>query len=150
MSYRPYQSIIDAATSASSGSQRISVRNESGATISYLQPVSIDSNGTLKSVDVSSESDSIKSVGLAMANIPNMSDGDILISGRFENISTSINFGDYVYISKSGGLTESLPTEGVNGFVAGDYVVRVGVIARNATNPSQKDLLVSIMLVGQL
>jgi hypothetical protein len=149
MSYRPYQAIIAEATGASTG-QTISLRNQSGATISTLQPVTVDANGRLKAVDVSLEADALKVIGVAKENIPNNSNGDVVASGRFENITTSLNFGDYVYVSKSGGLTEILPSEGVGGFVSGDFIIRIGVITRNVTYPTQKDLLVSVVTLGQV
>jgi hypothetical protein len=150
MTYKPYNIIIQEAAQTGSSSQVIELTNNSGAAIANLQPVSVDASGDIKGTDVSIENDAIKFLGLASQNIPNGSSGNIVISGRIANISTTLGFGSYVYVSKSGGLTDILPTEGVNGFVAGDYVIRVGVIAKNQDNPLNKDILLSPALIGQL
>jgi hypothetical protein len=149
MSFRPYQSIINAAAGQATSS-KIELTNQSGLLIAALQPVTIDSNGYIKRVDITNEVDAVKTVGLALANIANNSSGDILVFGRADNVSIPFTFGDYLYVSKTGGLTSSFPTEGYEGFVTGDFVIRVGVVARNTTTPSNKDILVSIGIIGQL
>lgn len=148
MTYRPYSNIIQQASAAQS--QEITLKNNSGFTISILQPVSVDSNGDIRPTNVSIESDAIKFLGVATENIPNGSSGKVILYGKLENISTSLSLGDYVYVSKSGGLTATLPSEGVDGFVAGDYVIRVGVIAKNQSNPLNKDLVLSPAIIGML
>jgi hypothetical protein len=55
-----------------------------------------------------------------------------------------------MYIDKTGNLTDIKPSIGVNSFIAGDFVISVGVIAKNATNPANKDLVISIDVIGQL
>jgi hypothetical protein len=150
MTYKPYNVIIQEAAQTGSSAQIIELTNNSGSPIANLQPVSVDASGDIKGTDVSIENDAIKFLGLASQNIPNGSSGNVVISGRIANISTTLSFGSYVYVSKSGGLTDILPTEGVNGFVAGDYVIRVGVIARNQDNPLNKDIIIYPALIGQL
>lgn len=149
MSYRPYQAIINAAAGQATAS-KIELTNQSGSLINALQPITIDSSGYIKAIDVTSEVDAVKTVGLALANIANNSSGEVLVVGRADNVSVPFSFGDYLYVSKTGGLTNSFPTEGVGGFVAGDFVIRVGVVARNTVTPSNKDILVSIGIIGQL
>lgn len=150
MTYRPYNNIIQEASQSGGASQNIELTNNSGSAITNLQPVSVDANGDIKGTNVTSENDAVKFLGLASENIADGQAGNIVTSGRISNISTSLGLGSYVYVSKTGGLTDVLPSEGVDGFLAGDYVLRVGVIARNQDNPLNKDILLSPALIGQL
>lgn len=149
MSYKPYAAIIAAAQAANTGI-KFDMLNNSGSLINALQPVTSDGSGQVKAIDPSVEDDSLKVVGVAAQMIPDGSSGSVVSHGKFENISTSFSFGDYVYVSKTGDLTNILPTIGSNGFTDGDFVIRVGVIVKNKTIPSQKDLVVQINIVGQL
>lgn len=88
--------------------------------------------------------------GVASESIANGSSGAFITTGKVTNITTSASFGDVVYVSKTGILTNTKPSIGAGGFIAGDFVVSVGVIAKNADNPSSKDLVVIIDVVGQL
>lgn len=150
MTYRPYNNILQEAAQAGVESQKIELTNNSGSAITNLQPVSVDASGDIKGTDVSIENDAIKFLGIASENISNGQSGYVVISGRITNISTSLSVGSYVYVSKTGGLTDILPSEGFHGFLAGDYVLRVGVIARNQDNPANKDIVLSPALIGQL
>ena len=115
-----------------------------------LAPVAVDSVGFMKVIDTSLEADSVKATGILKSNTVDQDYGEVVTSGKIENIATSLNFGDYVYVSKAGDLTNVFPSIGVNSFISSDYVIRVGVIAKNQANPANKDLLISITLVGQL
>jgi hypothetical protein len=55
-----------------------------------------------------------------------------------------------VYISKLGTLTNIKPSLGINGFGEGDFIIKIGMIAQNADNVLNKDLLVGIQVMGQL
>lgn len=149
MSYRPYQAIINEA-SGNSNRIRSNLRNDSGSTIPKLTPVCLNTSGKLKLIDVAVQNDALKFVGITENDIPNASFGNIVTNGKIENITTSFDFGDYVYVSKAGGLTNILPSEGVDGFVSEDYVLRVGVISQNETNPLNKDLIINMTIVGQV
>ena len=106
--------------------------------------------GKAKAIDPSNSDDAIKIMGVAGEAILDGSFGQVYSHGKFENITTTFDFGDYVYVSISGDLTNVLPSEGVDGFVSGDFIIRVGVIVRNKTTPSQKDLVINIGIVGQI
>lgn len=149
MSYRPYAAIISAAQAASSGI-KFEIYNNSGSTIAALQPVASDSNGKIIAIDPSTELTAVKIIGVAGQSIADGAYGLVYSHGKFENITTSFGFGDYVYVAKDGTLTNIEPSEGVDGFVAGDFILRVGVIVRNRTTPSQKDLVINISIVGQV
>lgn len=124
--------------------------NTSGILISKFTPVKINTvDSGISSIDVSSE-EALSVVGIASEHILDAASGAIASSGRIKEIVTSATFGDIMYISKIGDLTSIKPSEGVNGFLAGDFVIRVGIIVKNEDNPSNKDLLVSIDVKGQL
>jgi hypothetical protein len=150
MSYRPYAAII-AEANAGSGAVRYTLTNGSGSPIGQYVPVSVNSNGEFKACSPSNESDSIRFVGLTEASSLNTQDADVMGIGRLVNInSLGFDLGDLIYVSKSGGLTNEPPEIDENGFEAGDFVLYVGKIVKNQTNPSEKDLLVSAKLIGQL
>jgi hypothetical protein len=149
MSYRPYASIISEAQAANSNLSAIMI-NQSGNTIGNLTPVAVDNDGRLTLIDVSDEDSVVALAGVTSASIANNSSGPVALAGRIENITTSFAHGDYLYVSKTGGLTNVLPSIGNAGFLEGDAIIRVGVIVRNSTTPSQKDLLVKMQLVGKL
>ena len=146
--------ILDAAIATSGGGggsgAEITFTNDSGSTIIKGTPVRVDVSGNIGSVDVSTESDAISVIGIAKANIANGADGTIVTNGLLENITISASVQDVVYVSKSGALTNAKPDIGVDGFVEGDFVVCVGVVSENQSNPLQKDLIVNISVVGQL
>lgn len=149
MSYRPYAAII-AEAQASNSNLTVELLNESGMTIDELMAVGIDSDGKITTIDVSDETSSLKVAGVTTESIPNLSSGIVALTGRIENITTTFSHGDYVYVAKNGELQNSIPEIGQDGFLAGDTVIRIGVIVRNADTPSNKDLLVKIQVIGKL
>jgi hypothetical protein len=149
MTYRPFAAIIAEAQAANSN-LITQMENQSGSLIPALTPVAVDNNGYITTIDVSDEDTVFSIAGVTKASIANNASGDVSLAGRIENVSVSFAHGDYVYVSKTGGLTNQHPAIGVNGFVAGDAVIRVGVIVRNTNTPSNKDLLVKMQLVGKL
>jgi hypothetical protein len=149
MSYRPYYYIISEAQAAGATSLNTSLINGSASAVSALNPVTMNTNGDFQPIDVSSD-DSLKIVGVLLATTMPSAAGSIVCNGKIENVSVGLNFGDYVYVSKAGGITNNLPEEGLFGFVAGDWVIRLGVIAKNQLNPTLKDFLVSIQIIGKL
>ena len=124
--------------------------NNTGLTINKATPVTINSNGELADVDVSTESSALSVVGLAEGNIPDGSSGNFISSGKLIDVTTSANLGDVLYIDKLGGLTNVKPSLGVGGFITGDFVISVGVLAKNIDNASLKDLVLNIQIIGQL
>jgi hypothetical protein len=149
MTYRPFTDIITAAASSSSSTRSLLVNN-SGSTIPALTPVRLNSTGQLEAVNVGSDASALSIVGLTESAVADWTEGYVITSGKLTNIVTGFNFGDYIYVSKTGGLTSSYPIVGAGGFNAGDFVIRVGVIAKNDTNPLQKDIFVTMQIIGQL
>lgn len=149
MSYRPYAAIVAEALSLSS--KLVSdMANASGTSIAALQPVTVDSSGLVKAIDVSVDSDAIKALGLAVDIIPNGSSGSVITHGRLLNVSTSYSQGDYLYVGKDGLLTNLLPEEGLYGFVGGDYVIRIGMVVKNNATPANKDVIINLQIIGKL
>lgn len=124
--------------------------NNSGAPFSKATPIRIDSSGELQMIDPSNEDEVDAIVGVTAELIADSSSGAVTFKGRLKNVSTAITVGSPVYLSKLGMLTDTKPSEGVDGFVSGDFAVRLGTIIKNADNPSNKDLLVDIKVLAQL
>lgn len=143
MTYRPYNVL------KSSGIQ-LNYTNNSGSPISKGTPVCQKSSGLIDFINVSVESDVFSFIGVAGSDISNLLKGPVSTNGRVEDVTVTGSFGDPLYVSKTGGLTTTKPEIGVDGFVASDFVLRVGVIAKNETNPILKDVILDIQLVGQL
>lgn len=125
------------------------VDNNSGGTLTKGTPVRIDSVGNLNIIDVSSEIESLAIVGVIFEDVLNTEQGRLICNGRLDDIS-GFTFGDSIYVSKTGTLTNTKPDIGVGGFVAGDFIIRIGVISKNEINPGQDDLLLNITITGQL
>lgn len=124
--------------------------NDSGSVIPKLYPVSVKNTGGIKATAADVEAEALGCIGLAENAINIAASGSIVSYGRLANSGTSYAVADVVYLSKSGGITNIKPSVGVSGFVAGDWVVKVGVVAVNLTNPAAKDILVNVSVIGQL
>lgn len=143
MSYKPYNTLKASGLEAK-------FQNGAGSPIPKATPVRKTSLGSIAFIDVSIESDVLGLIGVTSAVIADSSTGAVITAGRIENVTISATFGDPVYIAKDGSLTNVKPEIDVGGFVAGDFVVRIATVSKNETNPLQKDLVLEIMLVGQL
>jgi len=143
MSYRPYNTI-------KSTGINLGYTNASGVTMDKATPVRQTSSGDIDFVDVSVEADVLGVLGLVATSILNGAKGSVATQGKVENVIITGNFGDPVFISKTGGLTTTKPSLGVGGFVAGDWVIAIGVIAKNEDNPLLKDIVLFLDVRGQL
>lgn len=126
------------------------LKNMTGLTIDKGTPVAVDTQGEIALVDVSDEALALSLVGVANADIVDGAFGAIVTHGVLKGIATTATFGDIMYVAKDGTLTNIKPTTGENGFVTGDFVIKVGVLVRDAINPSNKNLIVNLRVVGQL
>lgn len=127
------------------------LKNSTGSTITKGTPVSINSSGELQLVDVTVDANALATVGVAGSNIADGASGTIVTGGVLTNLSTGLALGSAVFITPAGTLTSTYPSAGNgDGFVSGNFVIRLGVIAKNHTTPANKDLIVSISVVGQL
>lgn len=148
MSYNPgVFSFANAQLPASGLSGKL--KNISGTTIVKLTPVRSDSFGNMALIDVSNES-ALSIVGVTTSDTLDTIFGDVSSSGQLLNVSTVTNFGDIIYVAKDGTLTNVKPSEGVAGFVVGDFIIRIGVVAKNEINPVFKDIFLNITIVGQI
>lgn len=145
MSYNPNFSGIQGTASLST-----SETNNTGSTLSKLTPVRIAADGQIATIDVSVEAQALAIAGIVKDDISNSGSGTIINTGRIEDITTAGTFGDILYVSKTGGVTHIKPSIGVDSFVAGDFVIRLGIVTKNTSNPLNKDLIVNILIVGQL
>ena len=147
-------SVTDANTVAwsapSSSSQDISLINGNAGTLSALTPIHSNINGEADIIDVSIESQALAIVGLTKVSINSGATGTIVTSGKLFNIGGIWSFGDVLFVSKTGELTNVKPDIGVGGFVSGDFVIKLGVITKNLANPTQKDLILNVQIMGQL
>lgn len=124
--------------------------NDTGSLISKATPLTVNTvSGFAEIIDVSSTESEV-SFGVAFADTEPTSTGNYITMGVIENVGISANFGDEIYVSKSGGLTNVAPDIGVGGFVSGDAIIFVGTIKKNNTNPLLKDLVISIDIRGIL
>ena len=129
----------------------IQTTNTTGSSLNKGTPIAINSvTGDFDLVNVSSETNSRSTFAVAFQDTDISASLNMITSGRIENYSTTANFGDVMYVSKTGGLTNVAPQVGVGDFVSQDWVIIVGVIAKNINNPALKDLYVSISVAGQL
>lgn len=128
----------------------ISIYSSEGHTIIKGTPIYCNASGNAKEVDVSVESEALAVIGLAQSDILIGTYGKVVSSGLVKDVSVAFSFGDVIYISKSGALTNIKPSVGVGGFLAGDFVVKVGVVTKNADDSLKKDIAVNVQIMGQL
>ena len=129
-----------------------SLINQTGTLLAKGTPVRINNLGYLDIIDPSQEDQALACIGLVVSGIANTASGPVITNGLLTDIGGigSFSYGDVLYLSKAGGVTNTKPSIGSGGFVSGDFVVRLGVVSRNITTPSNKDLIVNVQIVGQL
>lgn len=125
-------------------------QNASGSTLNKGTPVCVNTSGQIIGVNVASEASVLAIVGLTNVSIPNAAIGGVQDSGRLEDVSVAFTVGDPLWISKTGGLTNVKPENGIGGFTDGDFVIFVGVVVKNEFNPVLKDIKMMLSIVGQL
>lgn len=108
----------------------MNVRNQTGSTILKGSVVYINgatgNKPTIALALATSDSTSARTTGIAQANIPNNTEGVIIVEGVAENLDTSaFNEGDQLYLSgtTAGGVTNVKP-------LAPIHLVYVGVVTR--------------------
>ena len=145
------QDQIDTMGSTGSGeSVELSLVNDSELAIAAGTPVRINSTGGISAIDTSVELEALAIVGVTKDSINDSEEGVVVAYGKLENISTTALLNSRVYVSSTGGITEVQPDIGVGGFLAGDFVISLGTISKNLTNPANKDLIINVEIVGQL
>ncbi len=125
--------------------------NNTGSQLNKGTPIAINySTGEADLVNVSSEIISKASFAVVREDSGTGQPMEYVTNGRIEDIQVAFDFGDPIFISKTGGLTNVPPAIGVGGFQALDFVISVGIIAKNLKDPTKKDLLVNMDVEGQL
>lgn len=125
--------------------------NNTGVNLPRLTPVCINpENGLISAVDVSSEEKSRTVYGVLSSTVMNGQQAEVVTTGRILDVLVIGNFGDPIYVSKVGTLTNIPPEVGVGGFVSGDFSIEIGFLAKNLSNPLQKDLVVKIVQPQQI
>lgn len=145
MSYSPLSSGVPP---LSRSSARVAT-NPNASSIPKGRPIRLTPTG-ITTIDVSNEIEANSIAGITRTIINGYGQGEIVTAGLLEDIGAIGIVGDVFYVDKSGGLTNIKPSIGINGFIAGDWVVRVGILASNNSNPVLFDLLVNISIVGAL
>lgn len=126
-------------------------QNGTLSTITKSSPVSVNSSGQIILADVSSEANIKALVGLAALDLPSAASGSVIDQGRLEDITTSFNIGDPIYLGHTPGtLINTKPDIGSASFVAGDWIVFLGVIVQNEFDNAKKDLKLFIQVIGRL
>jgi len=139
-----------AISQSASSSVKILLTNNTASTLIKATPVAVNSSGELAIIDISDENLSMSFLGLVDNNISDASAGNIVISGLIENIGAVGATGNVVYVSKTGGLTTTKPSIGINDFEAEDFVIKVGVLVKNQGDAQLIDIIVVPQIIGQL
>lgn len=126
------------------------ITNLTGTTLLKFTPVYIHSDGTYKRINVSIEAQALGCVGVVSEDINDTSTGKLAYNGTIENVTTAADFGDILFVDKTGGITNVKPSIGLGGFIADDFVVQIGIIAKNIDTPANKDLVLNVQVIGQL
>ena len=152
----PVANLTQTAISSTPDSVKTSVVNGLATSVAKATAVYMDVNGEFQPVDVADET-AFSVFGLTDLAVPGDSSGLIVTSGRLQDITTSAPLGSVLYVNSAGGLIasseltlNSAPTVGLDGFVAGNLVIRVGIIGKNIIDGNKKDLLVNIQIMGIL
>jgi len=124
--------------------------NSSGGSLNRTDPVRLDTAGAVQKVNPSVEAQVLACIGVAKDSVANAAPVGIVTSGRLEDVTVPGSFGDSLFLSKTGNLTNTKPSIGVGGFVAGDFVVFIGIVVKNQSNPLLSDLMINVRVVGQL
>jgi hypothetical protein len=144
------ESILDLKnTAGTSYEQYITLINGNANALPALMPVYSDTSGDANVINVSTDS-ALAIVGLTKTSITAGARGKIITSGKLTDIGSSWGFGSVLFVSKTGGITSNKPDVGIEGFTNGDYVIKLGVVTKNAENPSLRDLILNIQIIGQL
>ena len=150
MTYRPYNIIIQQAQTSGTSAVSYTLENITGQPIPALVPVSTSSTGGMKRINVSNETDALSAIGVTLSSTLNAADGTVIGLGRIPDIGNVFPLNSTIWVSKTGDLTDVVPETDVDGFQAFDFVIRVGKVVKNQTDPTKRDLLVKIQLIGQL
>ena len=125
--------------------------NSTGVTIPGMSIVWQDTSGNMHPFTSPSVEVQISNVlGLLLDDAPTGTQSTVYSSGYITNITTFFSLGNTIYLSKAGGMTSLAPDIGNGGFAVGDFVLRIGIITKNAVNSLNLDFNLDVKLIGQL
>ena len=119
----------------------------SGGVIAEGQPIGIAADGSVLPVDVSSEQLSMGVFGVAMNAA--LLDETVYVQTNGDMVVLTNAYGSPVYAGKDGSLTTVKPAIGVDGFVAGDFVIHMGIV-RLDVDSMESRLVINPRVVGVL
>lgn len=127
----------------------VRLENTTGSTIIAEKPV-CSVSGKIQVIDVSSEPQVFSLIGVTQEDISDSTSGPIVTQGILKDVNITGSVDDPIYISKTGALTTTKPSIGVDGFSEGDFAIFVGKLTENQDDPSKLDLLINIQIMAQL
>ena len=144
-------------TPISVGCTKMSMRNATGLTLLRGAAIGVDSSGgNMAAVNVRVEASALSVLGILNVNTDDLHNGPVIISGIMRDTGNlgigTLAFGDTLYVAPPGEattLTNIRPNAGIGGFLAGDFVVKVGTIVKDPDSASFT-LAIGIQIVGQL
>ena len=121
--------------------------------LSRCYPVSVTSLGTAAVTDITSEDSAYAVCGVVQEDAASGATVSILTSGAVlmdvpAGLGLTGLWGKPVFISPNGTLTIIKPQTGTSPFIAGHFIVRMGVLVKNTEGTT--DLLVNPQVIGQL
>ena len=152
----PEQNISTAVGNTTPKALSSTVDNQSFFTVTKGQPVRMDGSGEMQAIDITNDT-ALRLFGIATEEILNTGTGEIATHGRVEDVVITAILGDILYVKSDGTLIGSSeftsgdePTIGEDGYLVGDHVLKVGIVAKNVANGAKKDIIVHIQTMGQL
>lgn len=124
--------------------------NATGAFLPMGSVVSTNASGMIETIVITDDASVSRFLGVTSVAMPAAATGGVVTQGRIEDLTTSFAVGDALYVNTDGTLTNVKPDYGIGAFVAGCYVIFIGVVVKNEFNSSLKDIQINPTVVGQL
>lgn len=124
--------------------------NATGSFLAKASVVSANASGQAVAIDITDTTSVDRLLGITSVAMPIAASGGVVAAGRVEDVTTSFAIGDALYVNVDGSITNVKPDYGVGSFVAGCYVIFLGIVVKNEFNASLKDFQINPTVVGQL
>ena len=146
--------ILSSGGSGGGGGGASSIFVTASATILRGYPVTINTLGQLAVVDITNEDSSYAFCGITAVDCLIGGTASLAASGNiFYDLPAAFSltgqWGKPIFVSHTGTLTMTKPVVGIGGFLAGDYILFVGVTTKNPSSGTT-DLILNPRVVGQL
>lgn len=146
---RNMQKIDELFIIAQSSAMYIELKNGSGITLERLKPVCVDA-GMYKLINVNDSNLSLTALAVLMEEVSVDGIGRAITFGRIEDIGNTWALDTVLYVNKNGSLSHTVPDIGIDGFIAQDYIIRVGMVIPNQNDINKFDLQVDIKIIARL